>query len=82
MYICDTTEKSQNKIAELFSLVAKKLIPADSQDELNKNYSKIINNIKTDISAMDITHYFEDVSSFVKNGICDSFTVVSSAADF
>ena len=82
VYLCDTSEKSQNKIAELFSLVAKKLIPADSQDELNKNYSKIINNIKTDISAMDITHYFEDVSSFVKNGICDSFTVVSSAADF
>lgn len=73
VYLCDTS--SEEELTNLFSTVASKIISADTQDALNTNYSKIINNVQTDISAMDIAKYLSDILMLARSGSIDNIEI-------
>lgn len=75
VYLCDRESLSQTEVIKLFSVIGKKLLAFENPQNISDNFDKIINNINTNISAMDIANNLSLIISFPKNGGLDNITI-------
>ncbi len=65
-YLCDSGTEEKENITGLISRYLSLSLGGSDAEQLQKKYASLVNLIKTDISAMDITSYGQLLSSFVK----------------
>lgn len=82
VYLCDNGFYCEKELTSLFSVLGKKLISHDTPESVSKNFDGIINNITTNISAIDIVNNTPLLLDFSKKGSIDNLEIVSSAKEF
>ena len=82
VYLCDRETLSQKEICNLFSVLFEKLVSHENPQSVSDSFDGIINNINTNISAMDIANNLPLILSFSRNGSIENIKIVDTADEF
>lgn len=77
-YLAEHKEENEEKLCEIFRLIAKNFFDTENTERLSELYSKVVNYFSTDVSALDVATYYKALDEFAYNGGIDALSFSSA----